>query len=225
MQGTGAQPDDTHVENMQPRDFSRLTLLGGRLCLDFVNTVEPRHSPPILIFLSSYGDLLGWSTHAGALTADEAALIRSAAARRPHEAQATFQYAIQVREAIYRMFAAAIGGHPADTADLATFDAALARALVNLQIMQHEDHFSWRFAGEPDALDRMLWPIMRSAAELLTSDSLQRVRACGGCGWLFLDTSKNHSRRWCSMDVCGNQAKARRHYRRRTGKTVDVPEV
>ncbi len=223
MTGRIVQQEDSLIADIQQeRDFSRLTLLGGRLCLNFVNTVEPRHSTPVLIFLRTYGDLISWSIHAGALSPAEAALIRSAATRHPREAQATFHYALHVREAIYRIFAAAIGGHSADPSDLATFDAALARALVNLQIVQSDDHFTWRFAGETDALDRMLWPILRSAAELLTAESLHHVRACGGCGWLFLDVSKNHSRRWCSMDACGNQAKARRHYRRRTGKQAEA---
>ena len=211
--------DEDFSADAQPeRDFSRLALLGGRLCLDFVNTVEPRHSTPELHFLTTYGDLVGWGVRAGALEPTEAALLRSAAARRPREAQATYSYAIHVRESIYRIFSAVIAGRPADAADLATFDAALARSLVNLALVQTGERFSWRFAGEPDALDRMLWPILRSAAELLTSDQLARVAACPNCGWLFVDTSKNHSRRWCSMDACGNQAKARRHYRRRTGQ-------
>jgi predicted RNA-binding Zn ribbon-like protein len=218
-----AQTDESLIADIQrDRDYSGLALLGGRLCLNFVNTVEPRHTTPVLIFLKCYGDLISWSTHAEALTPDEAALIRAAAARRPREAEATFHDALRIREAIYSIFAATLDDRPADPSDLATFNAALARALANLQIMQSDEHFAWRFAGEPDALDRMLWPILRSAAELLTSESLHRVRACGGCGWLFLDTSKNHSRRWCSMDACGNQAKARRHYRRRTGKAAEA---
>jgi predicted RNA-binding Zn ribbon-like protein len=77
--------------------------------------------------------------------------------------------------------------------------------------------FAWDWAEDPDSLDRVLWVVARSAGELLTSDQLDRVRQCAddrGCGYLFLDTSRNRSRRWCSMESCGNRAKARRHYQR-----------
>jgi len=71
-------------------------------------------------------------------------------------------------------------------------------------------------------LERINWLIVRSAADLLTSDKLHDVRACSAedCRWLFLDISKNHSRRWCDMETCGNQAKARRHYRRKKSARV-----
>src|SRR5207302_22567 len=73
-----------------------------------------------------------------------------------------------------------------------------------------------RIAAEEETLDRMLWPVIRSAADLLVSGEAQRVRRCASetCDWLFLDTSRNHSRRWCDMSGCGNRAKARRHYAR-----------
>ncbi len=72
--------------------------------------------------------------------------------------------------------------------------------------------YAWTWADDPNALDRMLWPLVRSAAELLVTGDLSRVRVCGGerCGWLFVDTSKNRSRRWCDMQDCGNVAKVRR---------------
>jgi predicted RNA-binding Zn ribbon-like protein len=69
----------------------------------------------------------------------------------------------------------------------------------------------------------MLWPILRSAAEVLTSEKRTRLGQCAddrGCGWLFLDTSKNRSRRWCDMEDCGNRAKARRHYLRERGRSA-----
>ena len=75
---------------------------------------------------------------------------------------------------------------------------------------------NWTYTFEERKLDQMLWPIIRSAAELLTSDKLDRVCECPGenCGWLFIDMSRNRSRRWCDMKDCGNRAKARRHYRK-----------
>ena len=100
--------------------------------------------------------------------------------------------------------------------DLAALNAALSKVLANACLVPAEDGFAWAWGGEDAALRRVLWPIVRSAAELLTSDKLDRVGQCAGdsCGWLFLDTSRNRSRRWCEMEHCGNRAKARRHYRR-----------
>ena len=101
-------------------------------------------------------------------------------------------------------------------ADLDALNATLARALPHLRIVPEADAYAWNWAGEEDALDSMLWPVARSAGDLLTSDELKRVGECqgDGCGWLFLDMSRNRSRRWCDMGDCGNRAKARRHYHR-----------
>ena len=86
---------------------------------------------------------------------------------------------------------------------------------THARIVSTKEGFKWDWSEEL-ALDRMLWFIARSAADLLTSGNLDRVRQCGDeeCGWLFIDTTKNRSRRWCDMTDCGNRAKARRHYSR-----------
>jgi predicted RNA-binding Zn ribbon-like protein len=86
-----------------------------------------------------------------------------------------------------------------------------------LEIRKEEAGFGWAWGGPAQALDRPLWPIARSAAELLTSDDLGCIRECASetCSWLFMDCSRNQRRRWCDMSTCGNRAKARRHYRRR----------
>ena len=90
-------------------------------------------------------------------------------------------------------------------------------ALAHLQLTPLEDGFRWDWSPEIDGANLILWPVARAAAELLTSDKATRVRVCEddrGCGYLFIDQTKNHSRRWCSMESCGNRAKARRHYSR-----------
>ncbi len=93
----------------------------------------------------------------------------------------------------------------------------LHEALSRLEIRPSADRFEWAWALDANDLDRMLWPIVRSAAEMLTSGDLGRVRQCAreGCDWLFVDASKNHSRRWCSMNMCGSRVKARRYYQRK----------
>ena len=138
------------------------------------------------------------------------------AARRPAQAAAVLEQAIALREAIYRIFSAVAHKLPPEAADLDNLNAALSEALSRSQIIPAADGFAWDWSGD-GALDQMLWPIARSAADLLTSEEIHRIGECAddrGCGWLFLDMSRNHSRRWCDMKDCGNRAKASRHYQR-----------
>jgi predicted RNA-binding Zn ribbon-like protein len=218
-----------------------LKLLGGRLSLDFANTADWHASDHPVEFLTSYADLVAWSQRVGLLTDHQAQRLLKEAARRPEGATAVLERAIALREAIYRIFSAISHGHPPQAADLATFNAELSRALAQSQIVSTlrqpfdpstglragsaqdkaqdtaVEGFAWDWAGAEDALDQMLWPVVHDAADLLTSEELDRVGQCADdrCGWLFLDTSRNRSRRWCSMEDCGNRAKVRRHYERK----------
>lgn len=193
-----------------------LKLLGGRLSLDFVNTADLHASDHPVEFLTSYSDLVAWSQHVGILTDHQVQRLLKEAARRPLDASAVLERAITLREAIYRIFVAISRGHPPQAADLATFNAELSGALAQSQIVSTAGGFTWDWTGAEDALDQILWPVVHDAAGLLTSQDLDRVGQCADdrCGWLFLDTSRNRSRRWCSMEDCGNRAKARRHYER-----------
>jgi predicted RNA-binding Zn ribbon-like protein len=188
--------------------------------LDYLNTVAWRAGEGVEEqeeVLRTYADLVAWARHADALTADEAERLRTAGARRPVEAAAMLARAIALRETLYRIFTAARRGQVADPRDLAAFNEALARTLAQARIASDAGGYTWTWSGEGDELDRMLWPVVRSTAEMLTSATeLGQIRVCAGerCDWLFLDTSRNHRRRWCRMDACGNRAKARRHYQR-----------
>lgn len=194
-----------------------LKLIGGRLSLDFANAVGWHASDHPHEWLTSYADLVTWSRHAGILTDRQAQRLLKEAARRPVDATAVLERAIALREAIYRIFSAISHGLLPQAADLDTLNAELSGALARSQIVPAADGFAWDWVGAGDTLDRMLWAVVRDAADLLTSDDLNRVRECAGdgCGWLFLDMSRNRSRRWCAMDDCGNRAKARRFYERR----------
>ena len=194
-----------------------LKLLGGRLSLDFVNTADWHASDHPVEFLTSYSDLVAWSQHVGILTEHQAQRLLQKAARRPGDASAVLERAIALREAIYRIFSAISRGRPPQAADLATFNVELSEALAQSRIVSKAEGFTWDWADAEEALDRMLWPVAHDAAGLLTSEELDRVGQCADdrCGWLFLDTSRNRSRRWCSMEDCGNRAKARRHYKRK----------
>jgi predicted RNA-binding Zn ribbon-like protein len=199
-------------------DFSTIDPLHERLCLDFTNTT-PFHHNLSEDHLQTYADLISWSLNVDLLDEQEALRLLDVAARQPSQAAAALHQAIVLREAIYRILSDIAGGQTPDSADLDTFNTALSAAMAHMRIAPQGSGFGWEWVGEEDHLEQMLWPVAWSAAELLLSDDRQYIRECGGhdCDWLFLDTSRNHSRRWCDMKTCGNRAKARRHYRRAKG--------
>ena len=206
-------------------DVGGLKLVGGKLCLDYANTADWHASDHPDEFLTSYSDLVVWSQYAGILTERLAKRLLLKAADHPQQATAVLQRAVVLREAIYAIFAAIAHGRKPAAADLQTLNAALTETLAQSKIVAAQEGFSWEWAGEDDALSRPLWPVIRSAADLLTSSELSRVGQCAddrGCGWLFLDTSRNHTRRWCDIKDCGNRAKAQRHYERKRSSTLGV---
>ncbi len=195
-------------------------LLGGRLCLDFANTVSGKRVTAERERLRDYADLVSWGRQAGAVGAPQARRLLAQARRRPADAERVFREAIALREALYRAFLAFAQDREPGKADLDVLNAALGRALAHRRVRRGERCCALGWEEVPGALDAVLWPVVASAAELLVSgDDLERVKVCGlyesdECGWLFLDQTKSHTRRWCSMDDCGNKAKARRHYRK-----------
>ena len=191
-------------------------LSGGRDCLNFANTVGGHRPARPREYLNNYSDLLAWSRHTNILSDADVQRLADEAECRPAEAAQVLARAVTLREAIYQIFSAVAGGEAAPEADLATLNTILGEALARLQIMPSTPSFTWTWRRDETALDSMLWPVARSAGELLTSAELERVRECAGdtCSWLFIDTSRNHTRRWCDMKDCGNRAKARRHYAR-----------
>lgn len=185
------------------------------LCLDFARTLRGRMTNHAQDLLHNYVDLVLWSERAQYTTEEQGRQLIEIAGRHNEDAQQVFQQAIDLRETIYRIFLA-IAEHalPAQ-ADMMALNYAFAHAMSHMRIVCKAGSFVWDWDDEL-LLDRVLWPIVRSAADLLTSDKLELVHHCASldCSSLFIDTSKNHSRRWCDMAVCGNRAKARRHYER-----------
>jgi predicted RNA-binding Zn ribbon-like protein len=202
-------------------------LRAGHLCLEFANTAEWHASDQPQESLTSYPELVSWSQGVGILSDQKARLLLQAATRDPLQAIETLEHAIALREAIYHIFSAAARSLRPDSADLDVLNHALAQAMAQARLIPANDSFGWGWADE-DALDQMLWPVVWSAASLLTAQELHRVGECAderGCGWLFLDMSRNRSRRWCDMKDCGNRAKARRFYHRRRAVKTDPPST
>jgi predicted RNA-binding Zn ribbon-like protein len=192
-----------------------LRLLAGHPALDFVNTIDPREGTPQVEHLQGYGDLLAWAGRAGVLSATETGRRRREAADDPAAAARAFKRAVALREALYAIFGAVAARRSVSGNDVQTLETAHREAIAHARLIETGRRFRWHLHGGLDAVRDTL---AREAVALLESEALGRVRRCpgsGDCGWLFLDSSKNASRRWCSMDGCGNRAKLRRFLRRR----------
>jgi predicted RNA-binding Zn ribbon-like protein len=201
----------------------RFRFRGGVPCLDFVNTLAWRLTDRPIEYLVSYEDLLAWGRQAGLLAPDETEVLSGWAATHPEEARATLSRAAALREAVHRVLSAPIASEPQDEGALSTLNRELSVALSRLRVTPAAGDayvWAWERGGEDHGgppRERPLWPVARSAAELLTSAKLGRVKVCGGegCGWMFLDESRNASRKWCESRDCGNRERVRQYLARR----------
>jgi predicted RNA-binding Zn ribbon-like protein len=189
-------------------------LLGEHLCLDFVNTVNWRGRDRSEDIFVTYNDFLDWSRYVKVVTADEYDILSKKSKRHAPEAKMALEKVVELREIIFSIFSAHAAGRTPKGEDLSIFNSYLSKAMSHAQIHSSPNGFFWETAGDKETLDWMLDPIVRSAADLLVSSEVRKVKICGDyeCGWFFLDSSRNQSRRWCDMKDCGNRAKARRFY-------------
>ena len=197
-------------------------LLGGALCLDFANTVDarfpqPGQSPPD--FISTYEQLVRWSERAGAVDAATARKLLLRARKETKAARAAVSAAHHLREAIYTLFAAMRERREPPASAVRTLARFSARAIERGRLVADAETNALIWTWPQLELQRMLWPIALSALELAKSGDVASLKQCPGhdgrCGWLFLDRTKNHSRRWCTMQICGNVEKTRRQNKRR----------
>ncbi len=187
------------------------------MCLDFANTVSNRSAGEPIERLTEYRDWLAWARQAGILTSSQAKKLETTARRQPDRAKSTLGDVRDLRESLYRLLSGIAAGRAAPAPSLESLNHALKDAFSRPRIVAEMGTFSLLWCVEDDRLDLALGPVVRSAAELLTSaHDLSKLRECAAddCGWLFLDTSRNKQRRWCDMKVCGNRSKARRYYQR-----------
>jgi predicted RNA-binding Zn ribbon-like protein len=213
---------------LHARPANSVNLVGGRLCLDFVNSIGARRVSPSGRMtirdekLRDYLDLLVWARHAGVLKEGDVETLAQVCRQRQKEAGAVFRRAIRLREAIYQTCKAILARkYPGEShLELLNEELRLARGAERLKF--DKAGFHWQSVVSNSALDTVLALIARSAAEMLIQDDLTRLRQCAGddCGWIFEDTTRNRSRRWCEMGDCGNVAKVRRfRLRQRKNRT------
>lgn len=187
------------------------------LCLNFVNTVDYWGREERRDYLTCYDDLITWSRRIGLIDRSRADRLTDAARQAPDEAARAHALAVALRDCLYRLFRAVIEGRPPAEADLELFNRYVGPALNRQRLEAIEGRFQLVPVSGGDQLHSLLDPVVASAVEVLTSDQLDRIKSCSNpeCGWLFLDSSRNRSRRWCDMADCGNRAKANRFYKRK----------
>jgi predicted RNA-binding Zn ribbon-like protein len=194
----------------------RFELIAGNVALDFVNTLDDRHIKPKEL-LETYLDLARFGEDTGLLSESRVDRLYKGSYLNPDGAQKALLQGRELREAIHDVFWAIMNKRPVPPGALARLNADVQSASGRMRLVPAKSGgFEWSFDDFGD-FDSLLWPIARAAADLLASDQLAYVRACSSkaCEWFFLDTSKNHHRRWCDMTTCGNRAKVKRFYVRK----------
>lgn len=195
------------------RSLETLEILGTAVCLDFANTVNSRRQPEH-DYLGSYTELAAWAQRAGLLSAEQARTAGALAQKQPQAARKTWQQALELRELITRVFSSLAQAAQPKKENLAKLMDGYAQALQAAEFEQQAHGYQphWAQGTQTQAL---LWPIRHSAGQLLLSDEWKKVKECPNCGWLFVDRSKNGTRRWCNMNTCGVRDKMRRYHQRR----------
>ena len=187
---------------------------GGILCLDFVNTVHDRKKKPVPDYLHHIIDLIAWAAKIGLFDKKSEALLNRSIPGNLKKSNQFFDYALNLRELLYDMFFTISQGKAIRNADLEKFNVYTADhfSFINLKANQGQYQAVWNLPN--DSLQRITAPVVKDAYELLLGNRLDRVKECSNCGWLFLDTTKNGKRRWCSMKACGSTVKALEWYYR-----------
>jgi predicted RNA-binding Zn ribbon-like protein len=189
--------------------------IGGDPALDLVNTVDWTSRGQENERLGDYRCLTQWAEGAGVVSARSASALRKRAAAKPGEAAAAHHYALETRAALARLFGRMAAGR-AGSRDLHDFNRLLGPPLEQMRLLPATTGGSqdWQLGWEEreSRLESIVWPVLWSAARLLTSDEASQIRVCGGedCGWMYVDRSRNGLRRWCQMETCGTREKSRR---------------
>lgn len=188
----------------------------GSPALELTNTLDWRLRDEPVELLHSSVDLLRWSWSVEILTLAEARSLRKWTQEHPRLAARALESAIELREASAELFRAQVRGETAPPSALGTLELAY-RACTGLRsLRQTGDGLGWQWSAKAPEIERIAGAVALDAVQLLTSPGRERIQQCADeqCGWFFLDTSRNRSRRWCSMRGCGNRSKVRNFYRR-----------
>jgi predicted RNA-binding Zn ribbon-like protein len=189
--------------------------LGGNLALDFTNTATYQAGRVDRDYLASYEYLLAWALDADLIDADEAQRLSQISARAPEQGARALSSARELRQVLYLLFSGATRGRQYGQDDLTALNALIAAWMPRRQLHVVGDTCFWSWTHAAEDLEYVLGGVVLAAAELLVSSGSANIRCCPGCGWFFVDVSRNQRRRWCSMAFCGSKAKSRRQYQRK----------
>ncbi len=200
--------------------FEGFDLDGGHAVLDFTNTVDWRGTGRDHDWLGDFADLLAWSHRTGFLADSAIETLARRAAAHPSRATAALEGARELREAVFGLLRAALDGRPPSAVHLRRFNGYLGKAMARTVLRSGSGWgapYTLELKAGGDPLDGIALRLAKQATELLTGLDRARLKVCGNpeCGWLYLDTTRNASRRWCDMAACGNRAKAKRFYSKR----------
>ena len=192
----------------------RFEFIGGAVCLDFANTIHNARAEDTEEDLHEIMDLVQWAKEAGLLSSADHDQLAAHYSRSSREAAAALKKAIIIRDLVLSIFSSIANGRSLPSQRLSELNSALAQFPGMLRVQKHSDRIERQWTSTAGGLQQVLFAVLTSAAELLASDRVRRVRECASadCTWLFVDESRNRSRRWCEMRACGNRMKARRHY-------------
>lgn len=202
-----------------PEYIQRLRVVGGDLALDFVNTLDGApDGEPGFDCLGSYGDLVFWGHRLELLSEAEAHRLLDLAKEQSSESEDAHARALALRGNLYGIFRSLAEREIPAPERLEALRRAECEALAQARLAPGDSGgfvWEWRQGEDPDGV---LWPVAHAAVGLLTSGSLDRLKRCAGCRWLFIDESRNKSRRWCTMEDCGTHEKVRRYVARRAAR-------
>jgi predicted RNA-binding Zn ribbon-like protein len=205
------KPSTRFVATPAPSRAGSLDLVGCELALDFCNTSSGRGFPSHQEHLRAFGDVLRWAVHAKVVKAVDGDLIRTLVAEPSERADALLAEVLAARELVWTVATELAERRAVPEEHRQALVALHARCLSHADLEVRDGVYLWSWTPRRDILSALLGPITLSALTLLMERDLTRTKRCEGleCGWMFLDTTKNKTRRWCEMRVCGNRSKVR----------------
>ena len=190
-------------------------VIGGTLCFDFSNTISYRNRPHPHEWLDTIENLVTWSQIVKVLDPSDARLLLEDLSQDKKQACAKIIFLRELREVVFRLFSSIVDNeHPLKT-DL-NFLNNLAQERIGWREIKFEDGvFNFSHNKELSCFERVVHSIYSSTIHALTQLDMKRIKKCSSCDWLFYDSSKNLSRKWCVMEDCGNRDKVNRFNKRK----------
>ncbi len=194
--------------------INKISLMGGVLCFDFINTVHDRVNLPSYDYLPDYQAFIYWNKRLKVVPVNKIKRLESFSMRNSGLAGKTLSEIKKRREILYKFFSSVASGYRIDSNLLIKFNAILSASFKHIQFVYSKGTLTVSWDNRKVNLYEPFWVIIKSAFDVISSENFQRIKECRECGWIFLDTTKNNNRRWCNMLTCGAKNKARTYYQK-----------